>query len=98
MVTSVQRKYLERPELNGNGFIKNLSHGYVFKTPEKDLNKSRKEAAIAAVEALGLDFGAVDMVVDEEGKEFVLEVNTAPALSPMRVQQYVEALRKIVRA
>ena len=96
VVISVQRKYLERPELNGQGFIKNHDHGYVFKTPEKDLNTSRKEAAVAAVAALGLDFGAVDMVIGEDGKEYVLEVNTAPSLSPMRVEQYASALKKVL--
>lgn len=98
VVISVQRKYLERPELRGNGYIKNQGHGYVFKTPERELNQSRKDAAVAAVTALGLDFGAVDLIIDDEGKEYVLEVNTAPSLSPMRVQQYLEALRPMLAA
>lgn len=98
VVVSVQRKYLEHPHLQGDGHIKNHGHGYAFKTPERELNNSRKEAAIAAVEALGLDFGAVDMIVDADGKEYVLEVNTAPALSPMRVEQYLQALRPLLRA
>lgn len=94
MVVSVQRKYLERPHLDDGGFVKNLAHGYVFKTPQRGLNGSRHSAAIKAVECLGLDFGAVDMVIDAEGREYVLEVNTAPALSPMRVEKYVAALRE----
>lgn len=96
-VVSVQRKYCEREWLKGDGFIKNHNHGYVFKTPEKTLNKSRSEAAIAAVEILGLDFGAVDLVIDNEGKEYVLEVNTAPALSPLRVDQYLQSLRPLLK-
>jgi glutathione synthase/RimK-type ligase-like ATP-grasp enzyme len=98
MVVSVQRKYLERPHLSEGGFVKNHAHGYVFKTPERGLNASRHRAAIQAVELLGLDFGAVDMVVDHEGKEYVLEVNTAPALSPKRIEQYVTALRPLLDA
>jgi predicted ATP-grasp superfamily ATP-dependent carboligase len=97
VVISVQRKYLERAHLDDHGYIKNHQHGYVFQTPQKELNKSRQEAAIAAVEALGLDFGAVDLVVDRDNKEYVLEVNTAPALSPLRLQHYTEALRKVLR-
>jgi len=97
VVISVQRKYLERPHLDNHGYIKNHQHGYVFETPKKELNKSRQEAAIAAVKALGLDFGAVDLIVDRDGKEYVLEVNTAPALSPLRLQQYTEALKKVLR-
>jgi hypothetical protein len=98
-VVSLQRKYLERPEADAHeGIIKNHENGYVFKTPERDLNKSRKDAAIAAVECLGLDFGAVDLVIDENGKEYVLEVNTAPALSPKRIEQYLTALRPLLAA
>lgn len=97
VVISFQRKYLERPELKGDGYIKNHAHGYVFATPKRALNKSRQEAAVAAVEALGLDFGAVDMVVDKQGQEYVLEVNTAPALSPLRIEHYVKALRECLR-
>lgn len=97
-VVSVQRKYLERPHLVGDGYLKNTAHGYVFKTPERGLNTSRKEAAVQAVSALGLDFGAVDLIIDAEGKEYVLEVNTAPSLSPMRVDQYLNALRPLLAA
>lgn len=97
-VVSVQRKYLERPHLQGDGRIKNHEHGYAFKTPERSLNSSRIDAAVLAVQSLGLDFGAVDMIVDDDGKEYVLEVNTAPSLSPMRVQQYLDALRPMLQA
>lgn len=97
VVVSVQRKYLENPAIDNGGYIKNHSHGYVFKTPERELNNTRKEAAIAAVSALGLDFGAVDLIIDAEGKEYVLEVNTAPSLSPLRVEQYLEALRPLLQ-
>ena len=79
-------------------YIKNVSNGYVFKTPKRGLNGSRHRAAIGAVSALGLDFGAVDLIVDANGKEYVLEVNTAPALSPMRVEKYVQALRPMLEA
>ena len=39
------------------------------------------QACVKAVHALGLDFGAVDVVVTEDGTPYVLEVNTAPELS-----------------
>lgn len=96
-VVRVQRKYLERQELNGDGFIKNHDHGYVFKQPQKALNTSRTDAAVAACAALGLDFGAVDMVVDQQGKEYVLEVNTAPSCSPLTGKAYVEALAGLIQ-
>ena len=96
VVVSLQRKYPTRPGSDGRDHIKNHANGYVFKTPEKGLNTSRNQAAIAAVNALGLDFGAVDLIVDHDGKEYVLEVNTAPALSPLRIEQYVAALRPLL--
>ena len=46
--------------------------------------KSLRQVAVRAVEALGLDFGAVDVLykrVDDEPCFFVLEVNTAPCLT-----------------
>lgn len=95
-VVRVQRKYLEREELNGEGYIKNHNHGYVFKQPQRDLNTSRKDAAVAACAALGLDFGAVDMVIDGSGKEYVLEVNTAPSCSPLTAKAYTGALSALI--
>lgn len=44
--------------------------------------------AIAAVEALGLDFGAVD-VIRHKDRSYVLEVGTAAGLSPRGVENYV---------
>lgn len=96
VVVRVQRKYLEREELVGDGYIKNHQHGYVFKQPRQELRESRHSQAVAAVEALGLDFGAVDLVVDDQGVEYVLEVNTAPACSPLTATQYVKALAPLI--
>lgn len=46
---------------------------------KNDLRLAR--ACVGALNALGLDFGAVDVVVTEDGSPYVLEVNTAPELS-----------------
>jgi predicted ATP-grasp superfamily ATP-dependent carboligase len=93
----VVRKYLERPEQRRSEHIKNHSNGYVFKTPARKLNTSRVDASVKAVEALGLDFGAVDLVVDAQGVEYVLEVNTAPACSPKTLQAYAFQLANLIR-
>lgn len=95
-IIRIQGKYCDFPEQTGDGYIKNHSHGYRFRTPDKELNNDRKEAAINAVEALGLDFGAVDLIIGTDRKAYVLEVNTAPAMSPMTLGEYVEAFRKIL--
>lgn len=93
-VIRVQRKYLERPDWRRSEYIKNHANGYVFEAPSRKLNKSRLDVAVRAVEALGLDFGAVDLVVGEDGLEYVLEVNTAPACSPLTLSAYVAAFKR----
>lgn len=96
-VVRVQRKYLERPELKRSDYIMNHANGYVFKSPAKRLNRDREAAAINAVKALGLDFGAVDLLIGEDNKPYVLEVNTAPACAPKTLNAYVHALAPLVR-
>jgi len=53
----------------------------------------RNSISIAAVDALCLDFGAVDIIYNEhEDKYYVLEVNSAPGLEGTTLEKYVEAL------
>lgn len=93
-VIRVQGKYLDFPDQHTNPHIKNYAQGFRFRTPERQLNSSRLTAATQSVEALGLVFGAVDLLVGEDGLEYVLEVNTAPKLAPLTCSQYAEAIRK----
>lgn len=53
-------------------------------------------AAIRATKLIGLDWGAVDVAIDENGKPIVFEVNTAPGLrNPYTIHQIAKALRWI---
>ena len=55
------------------------------------------ETAIKAVEALGLDFGAVDIIYnDHQQQEYVLEINTAPGLHGTTLEKYVNAIKELV--
>lgn len=48
------------------------------------------EVALSAVSALGLDFGAVDIIYNaREGKYYALEVNTAPGIEGETMFSYV---------
>jgi len=87
-VVRVQGKYLDFPEKMGDGLIKNYAHGYRFRSPKQELHHARRNDAIMAVQSLGLDFGAVDMLVYEQKTHFILEVNTAPACSPLTANCY----------
>ena len=52
-----------------------------------------KQQAIAAVQALGLDFGGVDIALDTEHNTCVFEVNTAPGLTGTAVEILADALK-----
>ena len=58
----------------------------------KDYNPDMIKMALDAVEVLGLDFGAVDIMSKPKIKGFpehvVLEVNTAPSFTPYLIQKY----------
>ena len=63
-------------------WIRNYETGHVFVSPQSRLNRFQETLAVSAVQAHGLHFGAVDMVIGDDGVSYVLEVNTAPALAP----------------
>lgn len=55
-----------------------------------------KELARVALESMklsGLDFGAIDIIEDKDGKFYTLEINTAPWLSPY----YAKCFGKVVK-
>ena len=56
------------------------------------MNQRAQQICIDAVGALGLDFGAVDIVTDQQGNYFVLEVNTAPGLVGTTLEVYTNAI------
>lgn len=56
-------------------------------------------SAKSAIAALGLDFGAVDVMLapsDGQASHVICEVNTAPALSPLAMQKYVDYLTALL--
>lgn len=57
-------------------------------------NKKLVEAAIKAVDCLGLDFGGVDVGLTEDGNPVIFEVNTAPEMGPNTTFAYVQALKQ----
>lgn len=75
--------YLEKPNPNnGNIAWNRAQNGEAFENIKwGEYNGAVCVEAIKAVQALGLDFGGVDVMVDGNGKVFVLEVNTAATLA-----------------
>jgi glutathione synthase/RimK-type ligase-like ATP-grasp enzyme len=85
----------ERRPANFNRHVSSVNLGWVFCRTNIMQSPEVKNAALAAVQALGLDFGAVD-VVYHEGKPYVLEVNTAPGLAGTTLLSYVNAIRQFM--
>ena len=86
------------PDFTGqpNWAVRNHDGGFIYArnsgTPSEDVVRQ----AVAAVEASGLDFGAVDVMVDRrDGAAYVLEINTAPGLVGTTVTRYAEAFGNI---
>lgn len=96
---AVQQKRKASKETTESSLIRSHDNGYVFcvnSVDEAGLD-AIKTMAVEAVKALGLDFGAVDMVVGmRDNIPYVLEVNTKPGLeSPTVIGAYVSAIRRV---
>lgn len=76
-IVKVSQKVLEEPE-DYDPFVRNYETGYRFKNPRT--RHPGIQQAVAAVNSLDLDIGAVDLVIGEDDRPYVLEVNTAPSL------------------
>lgn len=76
---------------------RNVRFGATFEYPENFTHKKTlRKLAKESVAALGLDFGAVDLLYKDE-KFYVLEVNTAPCLTDDTsdtLVRYAEAFRQ----
>jgi hypothetical protein len=73
--------------------VRNAAGGWVFCRNEVDTPDCVIEAAVRAVSALGLDFGAVDVGYNRhQDKACVFEVNTAPGLEGTTLDRYYYAL------
>lgn len=94
-VISKQRK-AKRRGVDADFKIRNLANGFVFVrdgvNPPADVVKQ----ALDSIPAVGLAFGAVDVVWNEhQGRAYVLEINTAPGLEGQTVEDYADAFRNL---
>lgn len=74
--------------------VRSHQNGFIYARNNVEPSDARDSLAVAAVCALGLDFGAVDLVEDKKGNFYVLEVNTAPGLEGQTLENYAEAFTK----
>lgn len=87
---------LKRQGQDADRYVHNYDNGRVFCRNNIELPDSAAEASVAAVNALGLDFGAVDVGVDSEGNAAVFEVNSAPSLQGKTLKSYTRMIRSLL--
>lgn len=95
-VIHVQQKKLKNGHLPNR--VRSHNNHYVFGRIEEAFEKDVRllDAAREAVLALGLDFGAVDIIYNSKRDAYyVLEVNTAPGLSPQTAEKYANEFRSV---
>lgn len=76
-----------------NWKVRSHDNGFIFARNGVQPSDTRDTLAVGACLALGLDFGAVDIIEDKKGNFYVLEINTAPGLEGLTVTNYAEAFR-----
>ncbi len=71
--------------------IKSNGRGWKFvNVTLNNVPAALKNAAVSAVEALGLQFGAVDCAITHNGSVYIIEVNSGPGLQGSALNKYVE--------
>lgn len=85
----------DRPTQNQND-VRNLANGWVYTRQNLRRLERIETLAVSSVSALGLDFGAVDIIMDENGEVYTLEVNTACGMSDTTLNAYVQAFTRII--
>jgi carbamoylphosphate synthase large subunit len=98
-VIDIQQKRKEREveQTYEQTKIRSHANGWVFCREDLDLQGDKigriSNLALSAIDALGLDFGAVDIIYNQKEDTFyVLEVNTAPGLEGATLTKYVNAI------
>jgi glutathione synthase/RimK-type ligase-like ATP-grasp enzyme len=95
-VIDVQKK---KRKLNWEGptdsGIRNLANGWVYARSDVSVPTKVIDAAVDAVNTLGLDFGAVDIGYNQHlDKAILFEINTAPGLFGTTLEKYKEVFTK----
>jgi glutathione synthase/RimK-type ligase-like ATP-grasp enzyme len=87
-----KRRERDRERTADESMIRSHQHGWNFCRENVFETTALHTLAISAVDALELDFGAVDIIYNQrEDQYYVLEVNTAPGLEGQSLTDYANA-------
>lgn len=85
---------LSKEHTTPDRIVRSNKRGWKFQgIAPTNVKKAVRDTALAALKAIELDFGAVDLVLDLDGKPFILEVNSAPGLDGTALEKWTDALR-----
>lgn len=93
----IQRKARKKeiPDDKINWKIRNLAGGFIFANQDVQVEDRCKELACKAIQSVGLDFGAVDIIFNKTRNQYyVLEINTAPGLSGTTLEKYTQQFER----
>lgn len=98
VIDVVEKKRQREAEMTDyESMVRSHHNGWVFCRDDIQVTDELKNQALKAVGALGLDFGAVDIIYNQhENMYYVLEVNTAPALTGTTLDNYITAINKLL--
>lgn len=77
-----------------NKYVRSYEQGWIMAREGVVIDQATKAEAIKAVRALGLDFGAVDIVINRDNQPVILEVNTAPGIQGTTLENYKKAVQR----
>lgn len=77
-----------------NKYIRSYEQGWIFAREGVTVSENVNLEALKAVTSLGLDFGAVDIVIDRKGNPVVLECNTAAGVMGTTLERYKKAIQE----
>lgn len=91
----MQRKARRKDHDDPNWQVRSHKNGFVFVRNEVKPPESVLKAAVEAVKASDLDFGAVDVIWNESSEAaYVLEINTAPGLEGSTISDYAKFFKE----
>lgn len=94
-VVKVSEKRFTNPEdVEYDPLVWNYHTGWTFHHPSE--RHTGIYLAMPAIKSLDLDFGAVDMLLGEDGNMYVLEANTCPGLSESSLDSYERKFRQLL--
>jgi glutathione synthase/RimK-type ligase-like ATP-grasp enzyme len=97
-IIDMQRK-IRDPDYPGvpDWNVRSHANGFIFARNVEPPNPDVLRQALLALDASGLDFGAVDVIWNQQaGCAYVLEINSAPGLSGTTITSYADAFRKFL--